>query len=45
LSRDAGIGLNFTAVNYYDGQGFEVRRSANIKSVKELDARDVGTIV
>jgi len=36
LSRDAGIGLNFTAVNYYDGQGFEVRKSANIKSVKEL---------
>ncbi|MFL5124732.1 MAG: amino acid ABC transporter substrate-binding protein [Microvirga sp.] len=41
LSRDAGIGLNFTAVNYYDGQGFEVRRSANIKSVKELDGASI----
>ena len=41
LSRDAGIGLNFTAVNYYDGQGFEVRRNANIKSVKELDGASI----
>ena len=41
LSRDAGIGLNFTAVNYYDGQGFEVRRSANIKSVKDLDGASI----
>jgi len=41
LSRDAGIGLNFTAVNYYDGHGFEVRRSANIKSVKELDGASI----
>jgi general L-amino acid transport system substrate-binding protein len=41
LSRDAGIGLNFTAVNYYDGQGFEVRRSADIKSVKELDGASI----
>src|SRR3954454_24450537 len=44
LSRDAGIGLNFTAVNYYDGQGFEVRKSANIKSVKELDGASICTV-
>lgn len=41
LSRDAGIGLNFTAVNYYDGQGFEVRRKANIKVVKDLDGASI----
>ncbi len=36
LSRDAGLGLNFTAINYYDGQGFMVRRSAKIDSAKQL---------
>src|SRR5215212_3261470 len=41
LSRDAGIGLNFTAVNYYDGQGFEVRKSANIRSIKDLDGASI----
>lgn len=44
LSRDAGQGLNFTAVNYYDGQGFQVRKSANIKSVKELDGASICTV-
>ena len=33
LSRDAGQGLNFTAVNYYDGQGFQIRAKAGVKSV------------
>ena len=37
LSRDAGQGLNFTAVNYYDGQGFQVRAKSGVKSVKELN--------
>jgi general L-amino acid transport system substrate-binding protein len=41
LSRDAGLGLNFTAVNYYDGQGFEVRKSANIRSIKDLDGASI----
>jgi general L-amino acid transport system substrate-binding protein len=44
LSRDAGQGLNFTAVNYYDGQGFQVRAKAGIKSVKELDGASVCTV-
>jgi general L-amino acid transport system substrate-binding protein len=44
LSRDAGQGLNFTAVNYYDGQGFQVRKSTNIKSVKELDGASICTV-
>ena len=41
LARDSGQGLNFTAVNYYDGQGFEVRKASNIKSVKELEGASI----
>lgn len=44
LSRDAGQGLNFTAVNYYDGQGFQVRSKAGIKSVKELEGASICTV-
>ena len=38
LSRDTQLGLNFTAVNYYDGQGFMVRKSLNIDSALKLDS-------
>jgi general L-amino acid transport system substrate-binding protein len=41
LSRDAGQGLSFTAVNYYDGQGFLVTRSSNIKALKELGGASI----
>jgi general L-amino acid transport system substrate-binding protein len=41
LQRDAALGLNFTAVNYYDGQGFMVRKSAGITSAKQLDGASV----
>ncbi len=34
--RDVTIGLRMAAVNFYDGQGFLVRKSANVKTVKEL---------
>lgn len=44
LSRDAGQGLNFTAVNYYDGQGFQVRAKAGIKSVRELEGASICTV-
>ena len=37
LSRDTQLGLNFGAVNYYDGQGFMVKKSANIASTLKLD--------
>ncbi|NJO21758.1 MAG: amino acid ABC transporter substrate-binding protein [Sphingomonadales bacterium] len=36
-SRDAGQGIVFTAINYYDGQGFIVRKALGIKSAKELN--------
>ena len=41
LGRDGPLGLNFTAVVYYDGQGFMVRRSLGIKSARELDGATV----
>jgi general L-amino acid transport system substrate-binding protein len=41
LSREASLGLEFAAVNYYDGQGFMVRKSLNLKSAKELAGASV----
>src|ERR1043165_5099218 len=35
-SRDTSLGLNFTGVNYYDGQGFMVRKSLKLNSALEL---------
>ena len=39
--RDASIGLNAGPVNFYDGQGFAVRRDAGVKDVKGLDGATV----
>ncbi len=41
LSRDASLGLDFTAVDYYDGQGFMVKASAGVKAAKDLDGATV----
>jgi len=41
LSRDTSLGLNFTAVMYYDGQGFLVRRSLKVNSALELNGASV----
>lgn len=35
-TRDTANGLNFTAVTFYDGQGFMVRRSANVQRARDL---------
>ncbi len=40
-SRDLGQGVSFTAINYYDGQGFIVRKKLNVSHVKELDGASV----
>ena len=40
-SRDAGLGLNFAGVNYYDGQGFLVNKKLGVSSAKELDGATV----
>ena len=41
LSRDAKIGLTFNGVNFYDGQGFMVRKSLGVSSALELDGASV----
>ncbi|WP_148861137.1 amino acid ABC transporter substrate-binding protein [Marinobacter fonticola] len=37
LTRDASLGLNFTGTNYYDGQGFLVRKEIGVSDATELD--------
>lgn len=37
LSRDTQLGLNATGVNYYDGQGFLVRKGLKVYSALELN--------
>jgi general L-amino acid transport system substrate-binding protein len=41
LTRDTALGLNFTGVSYYDGQGFMVTKGLGVKSAKELDGAAV----
>jgi general L-amino acid transport system substrate-binding protein len=41
MSRDSSLGLSFAGVNYYDGQGFMVKKSLNVKSAKELNGATV----
>jgi len=38
LSRDADIGLTFVGVNFYDGQGFMVRKNSGINSVNDFQS-------
>lgn len=35
-TRDTANGLNFTAVTFYDGQGFLIRRSAGVQRARDL---------
>ncbi len=37
FTRDISLGLNFVGVNYYDGQGFMVKKDLGVKSVKDLN--------
>jgi general L-amino acid transport system substrate-binding protein len=41
LQRDTALGLDFTAVTYYDGQGFLVNKKLGVKSAKELNGATV----
>ncbi len=41
LTRDASLGLNFTGVTYYDGQGFMVPVKNKMKSAKQLKGATV----
>jgi len=41
LTRDASLGLNFTGVIYYDGQGFMVPKKSRITSAKQMKGLQV----
>ena len=41
LGREANLGLEFAGVNYYDGTGFLVKKSMNVKSAKEMDGATI----
>jgi general L-amino acid transport system substrate-binding protein len=36
LTRDASLGLNFAGVNYYDGQGFLIKKELGVSDATEL---------
>ncbi|WP_445678608.1 amino acid ABC transporter substrate-binding protein [Radicibacter daui] len=41
ITRDASLGLEFAGVNFYDGQGFLVKKSLGVESAKQLDGATV----
>ena len=41
IARDSSLGLSFAGVNFYDGQGFMVKKALGIKSAKELKGASV----
>ena len=41
MTRDTALGLDFTGVTYYDGQGFMVTRKRGVKSAKELNGATI----
>ncbi len=43
MSRDTSLGIIFAATNYYDGQGFMVRKKLNVTSALQLDGASVCT--
>jgi general L-amino acid transport system substrate-binding protein len=43
MSRETQLGLDFPAINYYDGQGFMVRKKLGVSSAKELNGASICT--
>jgi general L-amino acid transport system substrate-binding protein len=41
LSRDTSLGLDFGGINFYDGQGFMVKKALGVKSAKELSGATI----
>ncbi|MFS4438045.1 amino acid ABC transporter substrate-binding protein [Paracoccaceae bacterium GXU_MW_L88] len=41
VQRDSELKLDFIGVNYYDGQGFMVKRELGVNSAKELDGATI----
>jgi general L-amino acid transport system substrate-binding protein len=43
MTRDTTLGITFVATNYYDGQGFMVRKSLGVTSALKLEGAQVCT--
>ena len=41
LGRDTSLGLNFVAINFFDGQGFMVRTASKVSNAKGLNGATV----
>jgi general L-amino acid transport system substrate-binding protein len=41
FQRDVQLGIEFPAINWYDGSGFIVRRSSNVVSPRDLDGATI----
>ena len=41
LARESQLGLAFAGINFYDGQGFMVRRSSGVTSARQLDGATI----
>jgi general L-amino acid transport system substrate-binding protein len=41
FQRDAQLGIEFPATNWYDGTGFIVRKALNVKSPRDLDGATI----
>ncbi len=41
VTRDSSLGFNFTAITYYDGQGFMVPKKLGVKSARQLDGASI----
>jgi len=41
MTRDTSMGISFAGINYYDGQGFMVKKAQGVRSALELDGASV----
>lgn len=41
LQRDVSLGLHFVGVNYYDGQGFMVKKTLGVTSTRDLNGTSI----
>jgi len=41
MSRDTSAGLSFAGINYFDGQGFMIKKSLGVVSAKELSGASI----
>ena len=41
LKRDAGLGLHFAGINFYDGQGFIARKELGLSSIKDVEKASI----